>query len=725
MNFLHHPTYPYGGHAGIPLDQSGIAHPAMTNNMDGYLLTRPAYDLTDYYAQMPIMEDYEEYAENLSRPRLTKEQVDTLEAQFQAHPKPNSNKKRELAVQTNLSLPRVANWFQNRRAKAKQQKRQEEFERMQREAKEKDEQAKPIKEEESGQALPDCDQKSPIQKDEDSNSTTKSPTPTQASHKERPQDSDPSSTSRPKHQKTRSDLAQEKTYASLQRAISAAEAARARYTGPSDGPFVVGSTVDMAYDVQQSNISVSSTNNTPQTSANSTFSEWGSSRDSPIVWTPSQSPEDGYEFGSLSSVPFSSEVPQLNNSSPDVSGPQGFSSMTSRAQQLWNPQLHVRAEIHASDPMYGSLSFSSLQPPSASSSRRPSASEELADTINGIGINTAPLSGNLQSSMWRHPEKELDLAARRKRPRPAAIGTAHHRLATNPSIVSPNARMASYGAPHTIRHAKSSHTLGSRYAGVRKLSATQRSPLGYSSFAEAATAAANAGSDSRQKHRLHSSASVGNLAPPTPLTPEDMQQMLPATTNDTQMSFSTQHLTDSHSIFPVTQPMQINVASPPETPMTMDMFSAMQYQNMPPPLSAPPQYGSFTDYSPITSEPLTGVSWAVSTPDTSLFPSSMQSQQQQPQPPIYIYEQDDDEQQDTEWALSGEDGSSLYGSTKASATPPASMMTVSEEQNSNGMTQFHIHEFPKQQEAHRNVAQQLAPQIPKNYTFSNQTPSDF
>ena len=108
MNYLHHNAYHYGGHAGIHLDQSGLAHPAMPNNMDGYMMGRPPYELAEYYAQMPMLEDYEEYAENLSRPRLTKEQVDTLEAQFQAHPKPNSNKKRELAVQTNLSLPRVA-----------------------------------------------------------------------------------------------------------------------------------------------------------------------------------------------------------------------------------------------------------------------------------------------------------------------------------------------------------------------------------------------------------------------------------------------------------------------------------------------------------------------------------------------------------------------------------------------------------------------------------------
>lgn len=66
----------------------------------------PPFDMMDFYHQ-PIM-DYEEYAENLSRPRLTKEQVETLEAQFQAHPKPSSNVKRQLAAQTNLSLPRVA-----------------------------------------------------------------------------------------------------------------------------------------------------------------------------------------------------------------------------------------------------------------------------------------------------------------------------------------------------------------------------------------------------------------------------------------------------------------------------------------------------------------------------------------------------------------------------------------------------------------------------------------
>lgn len=110
MNYLHHP-YAFTGHAAVPMEQPvafdpTMAHPSMMHPMDGYLYPHPPFDMVDFYHQ-PIM-DYEEYAENLSRPRLTKEQVETLEAQFQAHPKPSSNVKRQLAAQTNLSLPRVA-----------------------------------------------------------------------------------------------------------------------------------------------------------------------------------------------------------------------------------------------------------------------------------------------------------------------------------------------------------------------------------------------------------------------------------------------------------------------------------------------------------------------------------------------------------------------------------------------------------------------------------------
>ena len=83
-----------------------MGHAPMVTPIDGYMYHQQPFDMVDPSSQ-PIM-DYDEYVENLSRPRLTKDQVEVLETQFQAHPKPNSNVKRQLAAQTNLSLPRVA-----------------------------------------------------------------------------------------------------------------------------------------------------------------------------------------------------------------------------------------------------------------------------------------------------------------------------------------------------------------------------------------------------------------------------------------------------------------------------------------------------------------------------------------------------------------------------------------------------------------------------------------
>ncbi|GFF71184.1 hypothetical protein IFM62136_08022 [Aspergillus lentulus] len=139
-------------------------------------------------------------------PRLTKEQVETLEAQFQAHPKPSSNVKRHLAAQINLSVPRVAKWFQTRRAKAKQEKRLEEFERMQK-AKAKAEEAVRNK---SGSAddASDSNQSDKTTKEETdkANDTKKSESGASGEQKKT------STSSRLKHHKTRSESAREAAY---------------------------------------------------------------------------------------------------------------------------------------------------------------------------------------------------------------------------------------------------------------------------------------------------------------------------------------------------------------------------------------------------------------------------------------------------------------------------------------------------------------------------------
>lgn len=107
MNYLQTP-FQYA----MPMDQPmgygmPVSHHPYDQPMDQCYIPYHQNDIHGFYTTGAI-EEYEEYVENLSRPRLTKEQVEILESQFQAHPKPNSNTKRQLALQTSLTLPRVA-----------------------------------------------------------------------------------------------------------------------------------------------------------------------------------------------------------------------------------------------------------------------------------------------------------------------------------------------------------------------------------------------------------------------------------------------------------------------------------------------------------------------------------------------------------------------------------------------------------------------------------------
>jgi hypothetical protein len=57
---------------------------------------------------------------DLKSKRLTREHTSYLEAQFQACAKPNTNIKRSIAVHLGVGVEKINNWFQNRRAKHKQ-----------------------------------------------------------------------------------------------------------------------------------------------------------------------------------------------------------------------------------------------------------------------------------------------------------------------------------------------------------------------------------------------------------------------------------------------------------------------------------------------------------------------------------------------------------------------------------------------------------------------------
>ncbi|KAI8936322.1 hypothetical protein NX059_006738 [Plenodomus lindquistii] len=57
------------------------------------------------------------------KPRLTKDQHDVLEQHFQQQHKPSTNVKKEFAAKLGVPLDKINNWFQNRRAKVKQDRK--------------------------------------------------------------------------------------------------------------------------------------------------------------------------------------------------------------------------------------------------------------------------------------------------------------------------------------------------------------------------------------------------------------------------------------------------------------------------------------------------------------------------------------------------------------------------------------------------------------------------
>ncbi|KAI0869222.1 hypothetical protein GGS24DRAFT_172015 [Hypoxylon argillaceum] len=130
MNMQFCPPPGFAQPYGFPQGQG----PAMAYAEPQYSL-HPAYPGLQYMYgyqahRQPMMTDRGSLCDGKteSKPRLSKEEVQKLEKVFQENPKPSSSVKAQLADGLGLERPRINNWFQNRRAKAKQERKQEEYE---------------------------------------------------------------------------------------------------------------------------------------------------------------------------------------------------------------------------------------------------------------------------------------------------------------------------------------------------------------------------------------------------------------------------------------------------------------------------------------------------------------------------------------------------------------------------------------------------------------------
>lgn len=375
--------------------------------------------------------------------------------------------------------------------------------------------------------------------------------------------------------------------------------------------------------------------------------------------------------------------------------------------QMPQPLFHERMGPN------GDLQSPELPSPGYHDSRRSSGTEALAANFGQFALATpvddyhSDLDG---PDSLGQPEAHMDLASRRKRPGPAALTSASLRSRSYGALTatSPTVRSGFTPPTHTVRHVKSSGAnLNARFAGVRKPSSAQRSPIN-TSFAQA-----------EAYHRLLlQQVGDGRQMAPTSTIGSTTPTASPGLSIDTQVPGSL----DAHKAeiarsyqLAASQHLTLAASSPPATPFGPE-YAAQQ----PPSISAQPQYAMFADYTPpYSAGPLTNSSWPdapLTSPDISNFPAHshsfthLQRMSQASDPGVFHHHN----VHPSQFVLPSDGRLSYHGSADS---PPSHVMSKPPE--------FFIQEFPKQKEEHAHAAQQLPPNRPKNYVFANTAPSDY
>ncbi|KAK2745294.1 hypothetical protein FQN57_003989 [Myotisia sp. PD_48] len=709
MNYIHTPFH-YGGHSALPVDHHmgygmPVGYHPFESPMDPYFIPYHHEDFPGIYTATGMIEEYDEYVESLSRPRLTKDQVETLEAQFQAHPKPNSNTKRQLALQTNLTLPRVANWFQNRRAKAKQQKRQEEFEKMQ--LKEQQQQKPTSQEGDKESAPPEQEQE---QHQPQPGNSSDSPLTSIANHTS-PTIDQPESSHKHKSQPTLLSCQSE----------SNSNVRKPGHGAPAAKPPVLESKDTKRQDVCFQGLgptllpkpASSSTNLTPWSTASVPNVDVKTTTINEVPPMPTPHPAVGLEPAEY--------WPSASYSELMCSNLQTAHSGATELVVSTFPQPFLPLAL----PLYSSQDFSTSQPCSfqldhaeitTNASLRPQ-SRVQAEEASAIPQIASP-AGN---PFPRHIEQGIGLAARRKRPRPAAIGTAGLNSAlAGPPLVSPIRGGSGWNASHTTRkNSQNLHPdLSPRYAGVRKIAASPRSPLLCSMEST--------------RHALSSAELMAppltttSIPPPTPLTPDDMQYLVPPTPVDGQYCVSPGEDMSYSQLLSSTQATHFGQKMDSKSSSDMLGFPyPLSSGNYSQPFSAPPEFTTFDEFAiqapidpvvPNCTQDLSPISPVENAP----LPVIHMPKPTQISPIAYEIQVGDTLIEDR-WQAQY---SSPQFSTNDSASP-SSVPTPSPSFSAPTITEFQIQEFPQQEEALKFAAQQLPQLRARTYTFTNHTPNDF
>ena len=443
--------------------------------------------------------------------------------------------------------------------------------------------------------------------------------------------------------------------------------------------------------------------------ASSTLPGWVSNQDRSLIYTPACQIEDPFDFSHLlaqSSHETQPDTPSMGDGIDEIlSGPSDLRPAKVLVENAMSAEaFRSHGPSHKHESAHYQVS-TSVSPPLLSDGGWP---QQAVHPTNPNRFNLASLPSQCHQESPRRPGPSLNIAARRKRPRPAALGNAALRAQSmrGPMPASPTVDGVSTGPGSPVRRIRSAGNGCNSIAGrVQKptSASVQRSPLNHSSFLQANMLEASHASQSgvTTKAPLPPASNAQDFPPPTPSSPWDVES-LQWSGSDNQGSHEWGGVSYTGcSNLPISPSLHLQpgLASPPTTP---DDLCLQPYSHN----------SAFFEQPPFYSQDLAGVDHAAV--DELIFSpqfTSFSPQIHMPQPlygsPIYCGDPD---------------LAKLLRETESSR--PLQM----EDENKNGianrwqsMPEFRFHNPSPQ----RHPQPRLSPPKQKSYIFNNHTPADF
>ena len=377
----------------------------------------------------------------------------------------------------------------------------------------------------------------------------------------------------------------------------------------------------------QNYITTSEVAHANQNSASS-FSEWENSQAQSATWTPSQRIENpfGAEHGAQQQTE-SSVLSSHDQAQHDLNDLDLMSMYSNGLETLQAPDGSPVATIsplaiHDSPTSSHGGTSSIYNLPNQLPARRGSGSSELAHNFDTIHLQRVLSQQNSDEEVFKTPAvPDLNLAARRKRQRPAALGTVTSRSCsyTGPETSSPSTKSNGLAPSLSVRRIKSTgNNLNVISGRVQKsgVATSQRSPLSFQTFHEAE---AFNRIHNLTDHTTNASpiSSKNSFAPPTPMSPsglggeyftwnkESVESQLQLHQNRSRLPFSHER-------------SQSDADSPPKTPYNDMAYFQPDFTT--PPQSAPAHLTTFQHALP-TFHTVQQGPMAYAVPSTSLAES--------------------------------------------------------------------------------------------------------